>query len=386
MKKLTAIIVLGLMILSVVAAGVSAQSINPSGSIPTGTTATVKRADPANVVKDGVIGDGEYEKLAIDTNEETSILHMVFATGDMLEKSEAMLGTMEYYASWCDGAINVAVRAKPEKLQQLLDVKTDGEYPEDWFCQNVAFTISSDVKQTRDRGKVCNFYFAIGKRTDTGAYLLGYYGAEQRGNSDSYIPQAGSDFVIEYDYGTGYVTMEWSIPFSEICDGGSAAAGDSVYLSIGAEAGEGTVGGPDNSEWYAISLGDFTYGVDLKSAFNHAAFELSDDVIEKTGTSPAPDPDPTPTPDPDNPGGGSGNTPAGPSNDQGQTVVIDPDQYEVTTDDEGNEVIVDKETGETGAANTLPVAPAKTGDPMIAFAAVAALSAAGAFIVGKKRR
>ena len=385
MKKLIAILLLGMLTLSLLAVGASAQSINSNGYTPAGTTATVKRADPANVVKDGVIGDGEYEKLAIDTNEDTTFLHMAFGTGEMLAYAEDLLASMEYYASWCDGWFNLAVRSKPAKLQQLLDVKTDGEYPEDGFCRNVAFTLSSDVKQERDKGVQCNFYFAIGKRTDTGAYLLGYYGDHQRGNSNSYLPKAGENFVIEYDYDTGYATMEWSIPFSEICEGGTATAGDSVYFSIGALGGEELDSSNENERWYATALGDFSFGVDLKSAHNHAAFQLTDEVIEKTGTTPVPDPDPDPEPDPDNPGGGSGNTPAGPSNDQGQTVVVDPDQYEVRTDDEGNEIIVDKETGETVDVNTLPVAPAKTGDPMIIMAAVAAVSAAGAFIVGKKR-
>ncbi|MBR7032103.1 MAG: S-layer homology domain-containing protein, partial [Clostridia bacterium] len=109
------------------------------------------------------------------------------------------------------------------------------------------------------------------KRTDTGAYQVGYYGADQRGNSNAYIPQAGTDFVINYD--GSYVILEWSIPFSEICEGGAAEAGDSVYLSIGAESGAGE--SRDADSFYAVSLGDFTYGVATKAAVNHAAFLLS---------------------------------------------------------------------------------------------------------------
>ena len=58
----------------------------------------------------------------------------------------------------------------------------------------------------------------------------------------------------------------------------------------------------------------------------------------------------------------------------------DPEKYELQKDENGNEIVVDKETGEK-----VDVTPAKTGDPMIIMAAVAAVSAAGAFIVRKKR-
>ena len=345
MKKLVALVMLSMMIVSVFAVNVSAQSVNAQGSTPTGTTAIVKRADPANVAIDGVIGDGEYERLDIDTDPDSSFLHLVFGTGDVLEKAQVMLESMQYYASWCDGKINIAVRNKPAMLQQILSVKTGGDYPEDWFCRNVAYTISSDVKQTRDKGKQCNFYFAIAKRTDTGEYLVGYYGANQRGNSESYVPKAGEDFAIEYDHSSGYATMEWSIPFSEICETGTAGAGDSVYLCIGAEAGEGTEDTSD--DFYAVSLGDFTYGVDIRSAFNHAAFQLSDDLIKKTGSSIVDDKK---------------------DNNGDRQTVVDTDKYEVKTDENGNEIIIDKATGKEVDRNSLP-----------------AVSAAGAFIVRKKR-
>ncbi|MBR7033983.1 MAG: LPXTG cell wall anchor domain-containing protein, partial [Clostridia bacterium] len=172
--------------------------------------------------------------------------------------------------------------------------------------------------------------------------------------------------VINYD--GSYVILEWSIPFSEICEGGAAAAGDSVYLSIGAESGAGDT--KDADSCYAVSLGDFTYGVSQKAATNHAAFQLSDETIPYDAPVPTPTPPPPPTPTP---------TPTPPPA---------PDKDEVKTDENGNEIIVDKQTGETvdpatvtPANNTAP----KTGDPMIIMAAVAAVSAAGAFIVRKKR-
>ncbi|MBR3417052.1 MAG: hypothetical protein IKH09_10195 [Clostridia bacterium] len=358
MKKTLALI-LAIVMTAALAVTALADSINPEGHTPEGTTVTVKKADASLVQKDGIISEGEYEKADIDVNENTTILHSVFWSSGDLDTALAMLPTMEYYFSWSDGQINVAVRTQPKDIHQVIDVET-GDYPEDWFCKNTAFTISSDVKQTRDKHAVCNFYFAVAKRTDTGAYQVGYYGADQRGNSDSYIPQAGTDFVINYD--GSYVILEWSIPFSEIAEGGAAGAGDSVYLSIGAESGAGDTRDADSC--YAVSLGDFTYGVSQKAATNHAAFLLSDEAIPAPANPTPITPEPPVTPvNPDNPNP----TPANPDNP--------------TPADPGNSGTTPSNGGNGGNGGTAP----RTGDPMIIMAAVAAVSAAGAFIVRKKR-
>ncbi|MBR7032984.1 MAG: hypothetical protein IKI03_05075, partial [Clostridia bacterium] len=207
MKKTLALI-LAVVMMAALAVTALAESINPEGHTPDGTTAIVKKvSDPALVKKDGVISSGEYEKADIDVNEDTTFLHSVYWSAPDLDPALAMLATMEYFFSWSDGQINVAVRTQPQDIHQVIDVET-GDYPEDWFCKNTAFTISSDLKQARDKHSVCNFYFAVAKRTDTGAYQVGYYGADQRGNSNAYIPQAGTDFVINYD--GSYVILEWS--------------------------------------------------------------------------------------------------------------------------------------------------------------------------------
>ncbi|MBQ6262853.1 MAG: hypothetical protein IJK58_04990 [Clostridia bacterium] len=356
MKKILAII-LTVVMTAALAAVAFADSINPSGHTEAGTTVTVKKVDASVLKKDGVISEGEYERADINVDEDNTFLHIAYNNGDALEEGGLkMLPFMEYYFSWSDGQINVAVRSKPPVLKQVIPVNTDGEYPGDDFCKNTAFTISSDVVQTRPKGTVSNFYFAVCKRTDTGDLQIGYYGADQRGNSDSYIPQAYTDYVVAYD--GDYAVLEWSIPFSEIAEGGAAGAGDSVYLSIGAEAGSCDT--KDGEDFYAVSLGDFTYLVSQKSAVNHAAFLLSEEEIPApvNPTPITPDPDPTPAP----------------------VVNPDPEKYEIKKDEQGNDIVVDKETGEK-----VDVTPAKTGDPMIIMAAVAAVSAAGAFIVRKKR-
>ncbi|MBR4661527.1 MAG: S-layer homology domain-containing protein [Clostridia bacterium] len=279
MKKAVAILLFVLMTLSSISIIASADSINPSGHTPEGVNVTVKKVDASVLKKDGVISEGEYEKADIDVDEDNTFLHVPFSNSEALELGLEMLKYMEFYFSWSDGQINVAVKSKPAEIKQVIPVDEEGPYPKDDFCRNVAFTISSDVKQTRDKGKVCNFYFAVCRRTDTDELQLGYYADDQRGNSDSYLPVAGEDFTVAYD--GDYAILEWSIPFSEICEGGTADAGDCVYLSVGAEAGSGN--SAESETYYGVSLGDFTYGVAQKSSFNHAAFLLSDEPVPQPG-------------------------------------------------------------------------------------------------------
>ena len=292
MKKVITIVMMLALVLSMIAP-TFASSYNPIGSTPdekdpkTGEDSffyTVKKTSKDNLKKDGVIGEDEYEKLDVSVDPDQTVLHLVYNQSEDYDYAEELLGTMEYYASWSDGQINIAVKASPRHLtQEMTTNQEDPTNPQDNFCRNLAFTISSDVKQARDKGKVCNFYFAIAKRTDNGEYLVGYYttGDNQQGNSGSYVPVAEQDFAVNYP-GDGSVIYEWSVPFSEICNGGAASAGDSVYLTLALTSGAGTwtnEWGDVFESWYGVAMGDFGFGVNQKDAKNHAAFRLSDETI-----------------------------------------------------------------------------------------------------------
>ncbi|MBQ6676711.1 MAG: LPXTG cell wall anchor domain-containing protein [Clostridia bacterium] len=379
-RKVTAILFTVVLIVSLTVPAFCG-SMNLMGGTPADITAEVRKT--SGVAIDGVISPGEYDKLDISTDEDSTFLNLCFGSGAVFENAENMLKTMEYYASWTDGRINIAVRNKPTKLIQEIGVK-NGEYTEDYFCQNVAYTISSDITQNKNPGTPCNFYFAICKRTDTGEYQLGYYGSDQWGNSNAYKPVAGVDFAISYDYSSGYATMEWSIPFAEICEEGSAKAGDCVYLSIGAEAGEGNGADPNvdpgagMDQAYAVSLGDFTFLVEGRYRINHASFQLKDEAI---GADTEPSPGEAEPADPKDSGAGNADPSGGPA----PAVNPDPEKYEMKTNDKGEEIIIDKETGKEVDRGSLPAAP-KTGDPMIVLAVFAAASAAGAAALGIKRK
>ncbi|MBQ6262807.1 MAG: hypothetical protein IJK58_04760 [Clostridia bacterium] len=352
MKKIIAVAIAAVMTVALFAITVGAESLAPNGSgWDPSVVVNVKKANPANVVKDGKINSNEYEKFEVDLSEDNSPLQITYITGDDMQSAFDMLKTMEYYFSWDEThGINIAIRNKPAAIQQLLDVK-DAEKTEDDFCQNVAWGISAKTENDTV------LYFALGKRTDNGKYLEGQYGSDQLGVNHNYNPTEGTDYIINYDYGTGYCTIEWSIPLSNFLTGGGE--GSKLEFTLWANGGTNTV--PDFSSAYGVVLGDFGFMVNQKSMINQVTYLLTGEELAGT---PDPVPDPVPGPDP---------TPA-------PVVNPDPDKYEIKKDENGNDIVVDKETGEK-----VDVTPAKTGDPMIIMAAVAAVSAAGAFIVRKKR-
>lgn len=365
MKKIFAAVLASVMVVAMLAVAVGAQSqaMNGTGWDPS-VVVNVKKANPDNVVKDGVINSNEYEKFEVDLTEFNSPLHVTFISGDDMQRGINMLATMEYYFSWDEvHGINIAIRNKPEVIQQLLDVK-DGEKTEDDFCRNVAWGISAST----DNDGV--LYFALGKRTDDGRYLEGQYGPDQLGVNKNYNPTELQDYIITYDNATGYCTIEWSIPLSNFLAGGGGV-GSELQFTLWANAGTSTVPDDfsgDSGAIYGVVLGDFGFMVNQKSMINNVKYLLTADELAgdpvPVPDPPVPGPTPTPTPtpvDPDNPNPAPNPDNSGNGGDNG------------SGSGNGN--------ANNGGNGTAP----RTGDPMIIMAAVAAVSAAGAFIVGKKR-
>ncbi|MBQ6678049.1 MAG: hypothetical protein IJM71_08380 [Clostridia bacterium] len=371
MKKLLSILLtvatLAMMIAAAIPAGARASfAPNGTGWDPN-EVITVKKADPADVVKDGVIGDGEYERYYPDLDAEdnmTSPLFVVAFGDNSLDHCLAMFPTMEYYFSWDEThGFNFAIRNKPVEIKQVLGVK-EGESPEDDFCRGLAYIINFDTEYEEHP----ILYYALGKRTDTGDYLEGYYvnpgGPTQLGAKNTYNPTPGVDCVITYDYATGYSTVEWSVPFEDI-HADAIGPGSTIKATLTATAGTAETPGAahDDEDSYAVTLGDFGYGVNVKMMHNHVSYLLSDAAVDKTAPVPGPDPDPNPNPNPN------------PDPDNPNPNPADPDNPN-PNHDPGNPNPTPSNSG------TAP----KTGDPMVIMAAVAAVSAAGAFIVRRKIR
>ncbi|MBR3423482.1 MAG: hypothetical protein IKG80_03220 [Clostridia bacterium] len=363
MKKLLSIILTAATLAMMLVAAIPAEantSYPPNGTgWDPNDVISVKKADPADVKKDGVIGDGEYERyypdLDAEENETSPLFAVAFGDGS-LEHCLAMFPTMEYYFSWDEvHGFNFAVRNKPVEIKQVLGVK-EGDSPEDDFCRGLAYVISFDTEYEEHP----ILYYALGRRTDTLEYLEGYYVATgsnptQLGAKNTYNPTPGEDYIITYDYSTGYAMIEWSVPFGDI-HADPMSAGSTFKGTISATAGSAETPGAahDDEDSYAVTLGDFGYGVNQKLMHNHVTYLLSDAAVDKTAPVPGPDPDPNPNPNPN---------PADPDNPNPNP---DPSNPNPTPSNSG----------------TAP----RTGDPMVIMAAVAAVSAAGAFIVRRKVR
>ena len=353
MKKLVTILLSLLMLASLLAVAASAQSYNPHGNWDLSQVGQikVKKADPAAVVKDGIIGEGEYERYDLDLDPTSTFLHIAYGTGDNFDDATAMLATMEFYFSWDEvHGFNFAIRNKPPVLQQVLGVK-DQDPPEDDFCQNTAY----NVRVNDPNGSPTPlFYYSVAKRTDTGEYLEGHW--NQLGLTGHYNPVADVDYCITYSDGTSL--LEWSIPFENYIENGGP--GSVLGFSISATGGTGTEVNWEDHNFYAIALGDMGYDVNPRFRINDAEFLISDDPIKDVIIID----DPTDT----QPGTEPGTTAPG-ATEPGQTS--EPGQEPGTPGTPGQQT-----PGGTAAP--------RTGDPMVIIAAVSAIGACGAVVIKRK--
>ena len=382
MKKTLSIIIAAAFILSMCVIAVSAQSYNPAGGCD--ISVIIKKADPANVVKDGVIGDGEYEKFDADLSADTSNLDLVFgANTAMYDLAEQMLGTMEYYYSWDEvHGFNFAVRCKPSAYVQAIPQGT-GNPPKDDFLANLGLMYEIDPTVTRgDKG---NLYYCISKNAQTGEYIEGHY--NQLGKTGSYDPVGGTDYEVGFG-ADGYITYEVSVPFNTFMDG-NPADGSKFGFSVGAYAGSDT----DNSfqdfytDCYGVTFGDYAFLVDQRFGPQNAAATLSGEMITAGSGNTTPD-STTPGTDPidtTNPGTDPADT-TNPGTDPVDTTnpgtdPVNPADPTDQTIGEGNLDEMDNGTGNVPTNNGK--APA-TADPIVIAAIASAVSACG-FAISRKK-
>ena len=322
---------------------------------------TVKKAATA-VVHDGIISEGEYENALIyNTPDENCYLHVVYLNPGDFILAEAMISTVEYYFSWNDTNLNLAVRTKlfvPDEdgnavpgISQKLSAGTADPPGDDFLFGGAGMNVFFGEFNTPSW-----FYYTISKNSDTGEYMEGHYG--QLGLTGAYNPEPGTDYSVTYDFATSYVTYEWTVPMTSFVDH-TPAAGEEFKGSIGVMGGYG-----DDNEHscYGVSLGDDGFMVAGRNRIGSATFVLSDETVG---------------------GNGGGETTA-----PGTTEPVPTE-----TNERGEPVPVPTETNERG--EPVPVTPVNpgnggkapgTGDPMIILAAVTAVGAAGAAFISKKRK
>ncbi|MBQ3900263.1 MAG: hypothetical protein II736_00930 [Clostridia bacterium] len=377
MRKITAIL-LGAVLLA------SLMAVTSFGSAYRGSdldhNLTAKKADPADVVKDGIIGENEYVEFELGRDEDTTPINVIYYAADVFQSSLDMMKTTRFYFSWDDvHGFNFAIRYKPTKFFQ---VQSEGETdpPKDYFLINDGVAINFDTEQMATGGSQPLLYYTIAKRTDTGEYLRGYYGTEQLGLHAYYNPIPGEDFVIVYDDATGFITVEWSIPLDNLFT--TWGEGTRVHFSIAAIAGEREE--PDEYNpiigAYASALGYKSWGCDDRQGGDHAEVVLSEEPIKDSGgdvpTSDTSTGEPVPTETDEH----GEPVPAPTETD----VNGEPIPTQTETDVNGDPVPVDTNGNGGGNGGNGGTAP-RTGDPMIIIAAVSALGACGAFVIKRRR-
>ncbi len=359
---------------SLLALTATAASFSPSGMCT--IEFTLKKADVADVVKDGVIGQYEYERVNVSTDPADTPLGMGFGEAQYYGYAENMLKTMEYYFSWDDThGLNFAVRFKPECTRQVFDQGT-ADPPLDDFLANVGIQFSGDPNIAYDEavnGAFTDiFYVAIAKRTDTGEYLYGHY--NQLGLNGDYTFAPGQDYVINYE-SDGHVVCEWSIPFRYFTT--TYAPGNNVYFTIAVTGALDQDHSLDSfNSAYSVSFGDFGFLMkQAKGESQNVTAVVSSETLRSSPDTTVPG---TTAPDTTTP---STTKPIETKvNDEGKVVVV-----ETTTNEKGEVVVVEREATaeEIAASNNTPAA--QTADPIIAVAAVCALSAGAVLTLRKKK-
>ena len=254
MKKILCLAISFLLLSSVFTVAVSASSINPAGNC--NIEFTVKKADPSNVIKDGVIGELEYEKCDVTLNDTRTPLLIIYGSGNnTYSMALEMLKTMEYYFSWDDvHGFNFAVKCRPPMFTQTIYPKTNAKFPEDEFLCNLGLAVSFEPYVTAD---ACQFYYAISKIKDTGEYLEGHW--NQLGTHGTFDPEPLKDYFISFE-DDGSVIFEWSVPFDDIVnvEAKPVADGLKIFLDLSLTAGTDT---PTSlfKEVYGISFGDLGF-------------------------------------------------------------------------------------------------------------------------------
>ena len=423
MKKIITTIVLAAMLLATFVVTASAETYLVND--PCQVNFEIKKADPAYVVKDGIISEGEYEKVTFNKDD----LAINFLGSGCWMTADAMADTAEFYFSWDEvHGLNFAVRydayplAAGEALgypadQIINGCKTSVDQPvineegktKDNFLYNMGVNFSSGWNDATNNHL---FYYSIARKTDYSSYLTGHWG--QLGPDGVYQAVGGQDFEITYN-GT-VVTAEWSIPFAAFGYEG-VGAGDQIAFTIVATAGGAEVDDPTNAgslgdqkNSWGVSLGQIGFMVQQSRTHERAKATLVADTIAAPAnttfvdTTEVPGSDPVTTPNPGvDPVESSENDNTTPDPTQPATTQIVTDivtSYFDVTDDGGNVVTDEDGNKVTGVASDVVTsivtdAPTEsagggtsavpTGSPMIIAAVVAAISACGV-VVAKKRK
>ena len=409
MKRVITFALSLILIVSLFAVSVSAESYNPMGGCKTETT--IYKANAADVVKDGVIGENEYVEIDINRDPDATDCMLGFESGELFISACDFLKNVHFYLSWDEvHGLNVGVQAELLETPVNPCPQPDNSYythdtvdycgDEFLFQFGMMFRVSDKNDETvMNRG--------ISINTETNELLIGHYG--EHGYTGSLEHTRYEDFNVVVN--GNVVTYEISFPIESVVpatslDGKVPVDGTELRFDVTATGGsqgkfhEGTA-------MYCVSLGDAGYLAqwNLFEDPAHAKGYFTSETIVKGG-----DVDDTTAPDStdstiitDEPTVCPPvtdivtNAPTQPATTQIVTDVVtsyveqtDGDGN-VVTDGDGNAVtdvvsevitsIVTETPTQAPDGNKAPI----TGDPALLAAVAAVISACGV-VVAKKRK
>lgn len=379
--------VICLALLCAMALSVNADAVNMAGGCK--MEVTIKKTLPEYVKKDGIIGEGEYQEIAINRDPETTDVLLSWnswsGSGVLYEKCEQFLQNIHFYISWDEvNGLNMAIRCKmletPEnKCPQPTD-SVYGGFPGDGFIFQYGACFATDINDgvlEMEDDSVIHRGFSM--NTDTGEYLTGHYG--KHGYTGHFDMVAGENFMVKLE-ADNWVTYEISYPLESVVVADKIINGAPeedylIYFTMTATGGSQGVMN-DRSETYAVSIGDGGF------MSNHWAGDSLTNVkgyfSNELFVSPSNQ-------------GTTVTTAAKPV----ETVVVTEIVKETTVDEDGNvvevtdaegnavtSVVTRVESVEVTTPGEGTVAPS-TADPIILAAVVVAISACGA-VVSRKRK
>ena len=258
----------------------------------------LRKADSAKVVKDGIIGEGEYEKLEFDNDQMWINWNSEKATQEDydFEKIYNLARTVgndaEFYFSWDEvHGLNMAVKYKPVGWENEFTTAFGGEA---FLCTpggGLLFQAYSKADITgADSGNI--LYAALGQNSATKENVTCVY---QKGFLDNYEVK-DEDVCIAYDAETGYVVYEWSIPLAQVAK--DTSVGSEFYFGLSINGGEGTADqgwGTMGKEAWNVNLQQWGFFMSqpVTGALGKATVaKISDVAVGYV------EPEPTPTPVP----------------------------------------------------------------------------------------
>lgn len=314
MKKIMAIIATVMLTITMLCSVAFADSIYPAFY---DLKVNARKADPANVKKDGVIGENEYDELDFDNKWLTINVN---AEDDekrnkAIEDANKVRESVKFYFSWDEtNGLNLAVQYKPIKWGV-------NEYKAETHDEYILFTKSGGLllevfdsanPQAPVNGNGMGLYMGLSQNKNGELLYCGY--SNQTGFANGWCERDGKNgyfgdykpddknACVKYDEATGIVTYEWSIPVNQLMFGEEKTM--HINLAVQGALSEKTGEWSDSNGCWSLNLGTWGFyaGQGALAGHNLTEISLSNEAVGyvepiETPTPPAETPTPTVKPD-----------------------------------------------------------------------------------------